>query len=324
MKTIQLTRRWPASVEAQMTDLGDVKLNTVDKVLSREELCEALASADVLCSTVTDRLDADMLSSPDVRTRLIATFGVGYNNIDVDAATQAGIAVTNTPGVLTEATAEIALSLILMSARRTAEGERALRRGDWRGWGPTHMLSTQVTGKTLGIVGLGRIGLALARKAHHGLGMRVYYSNRSAVDAAVEAELEAELLPLSELLARSDFVSLHCPATPETRYLIDAEALRQMQPHAHLINTSRGDIVDEKALVDALVNGDIAGAGLDVYENEPLLTQGLLELESVVLLPHMGSGTVETREAMGLCAMQNVKAFLEDEPLPNQINKGRN
>lgn len=319
MKSIWLTRRWPERVEAKMADIGDVSFNRTDKALSREELCTALASADVLCSTVTDKLDAEMLGSADVRTRLIANFGVGYNNIDVEAATQAGIAVTNTPGVLTEATAEIALSLLLASARRTAEGERELRRGGWHGWGPTHMLSTQVTGKTLGIIGMGRIGAAFARKAHHGLGMRILYSNRSRAAQALESELAAECLPLTDLLQRSDFVSLHCPATPETRHLINAEALQQMQSHAHLINTARGDVVDEQALVDALRSGAIAGAGLDVYEREPVLAKGLVGLESVVLLPHMGSGTIETRDAMGFCALQNVRAFIEGLPLPNQV-----
>lgn len=319
MKSIWLTRRWPERVEAQIADIGDVSFNRTDKALSREELCTALASADVLCSTVTDQLDAEMLSSATVRTRLIANFGVGYNNIDVEAAKQAGIAVTNTPGVLTEATAEIALGLLLASARRTAEGERELRRGAWHGWGPTHMLSTQVTGKTLGIIGMGRIGASFARKAHHGLGMRILYSNRSRAAQTLESELAAEWLPLPDLLQRSDFVSLHCPATPETRHLINAEALQQMQSHAHLINTARGEVIDEQALVDALRSGAIAGAGLDVYEREPVLAKGLVDLESVVLLPHMGSGTIETRDAMGFCALQNVRAFIEGQPLPNQV-----
>lgn len=316
---VRLTRRWPEAVEARMAGLGRVTFNRADAALSRDALAEALASADVLCATVTDRLDAGLLSAAEVRTRLIANFGVGYNHIDVDAARRAGIAVTNTPDVLTEATAEIALTLLLMSARRTAEGERLLRRGAWDGWRPTHMLSTQVTGKTLGIVGMGRIGTALARKAHHGLGMRILYCNRHPVTEEVAVELAATRLALPELLRQADFVSLNCPATPQTRHLIDAAALRLMPAHAHLVNTARGDVIDEPALVDALRQGVIAGAGLDVYENEPRLAPGLAELEQVVLLPHMGSGTVETREAMGFCALANVEAFIAGRSLPNPV-----
>ncbi len=316
---VALTRRWPEAVEARMVGLGEVTLNEEDRALSRDELARALAWADVLCATVTDRLDAELLSAAGVRTRLIANFGVGYNHIDIEAAERAGIAVTNTPDVLTEATAEIALALLLMSARRVGEGERLVRRGAWTGWRPTHMLSTQVTGKTLGIVGMGRIGTALARKAHHGLGMRICYSNRNPVAEELEAELAATPLALPELLAQSDFVSLNCPATPETRHLIDADALRRMRPHAHLVNTARGDVIDEPALVEALRRGRIAGAGLDVYENEPALAPGLAGLEQVVLLPHMGSGTVETREAMGFCALRNVEAFIEGRRLPNAV-----
>ncbi|MEQ8859005.1 MAG: D-glycerate dehydrogenase [Pseudomonadales bacterium] len=319
MTTVRLTRRWPEAVETRMAGLGQVTFNRNDQSLSRDQLAEALATADVLCPTVTDRLDADLLGVPGLRTRLIANFGVGYNHIDVDAARRAGVAVTNTPDVLTEATAEIALTLMLMSARRAAEGERLVRRGAWDGWRPTHMLSTQVAGKTLGIVGMGRIGTDLARKAHHGLGMRILYSNRHPVSAALESELAATGLDLPQLLQRSDFVSLNCPATPQTRHLIDAAALRLMPSHAHLVNTARGDVIDEDALVDALRQGVIAGAGLDVYESEPRLAPGLADLEQVVLLPHMGSGTLETREAMGFCALANVEAFIAGRPLPNPV-----
>jgi lactate dehydrogenase-like 2-hydroxyacid dehydrogenase len=231
-----------------------------------------------------------------------------------------GIVVTNTPGVLTEATAEIALTLLLSVARRTGEGERLVRAGQWQGWNPTHMMSTQVTGKTLGIVGMGRIGLDMAQKAHFGLGMRIIYNNRSALPDEVADRLSATHVSLDELLASSDFVSLHCPATTETRHLINAEKLATMQPHSFLINTARGDVVDEVALVDALQQGVIAGAGLDVYEAEPALASGLVGLENVVILPHMGSGTRESRTRMGQCALDNILAFLDQEPLPNLVN----
>ncbi len=319
MKKIQLTRRWPTAVEKEMAKVGQVIFNNDDVPLTRGELCQALATAEILCSTVTDRLDAEMFNSTNIRTKLIANFGVGYDNIAVKAAKDAGIAITNTPGVLTEATAEIALTLILMSARRASEGERQVRNNLWMGWGPTYMLSTQVTGKTLGIVGMGRIGQALARKAHRGLDMKILYHGRHRADERIHADLDAEKVPFPELLNRSDFVSLHCPSTPLTRHLIDADALKSMQAHSHLINTSRGDVVDEYALMNALKSGEIAGAGLDVYEQEPTVTGGLMDLEQVVLLPHLGSGTTETREAMGFCALKNVRAFLNGHPLINPV-----
>ena len=320
---IVATRRWPERVETALAALGEVRLNVDDQPFSPDALTAALVSSDVLCPTVTDRLDEAAFERADaaggVRTRLLANFGVGFNHIDIAAARVRGIAVTNTPGVLTEATAEIALTLLLTSARRTGEGERHLRAGEWTGWRPTHMLSTQVTGKTLGIIGMGRIGLALARKAHHGLGMRILYANRSPVAESLSVELGAEHLSVDELVTRADFISLNCPATPETRHLIDARRLALCQPHAHIINTARGDVIDETALVAALREGQIAGAGLDVYVDEPRLTPGLVALEQVVLLPHMGSGTTETREAMGMCAHDNVAAFLAGRPLPNPV-----
>jgi lactate dehydrogenase-like 2-hydroxyacid dehydrogenase len=319
MQNIILTRRWPSAVEEGLKKLAAVTLNEKDEPLSRDDLREALSRADILCATVTDSFDAELLLGEGVQTRLLANFGVGFNHIDIEAAKEAGIKVTNTPGVLTDATAEIALSLLLSSARRTAEGERHIRSSAWAGWRPTHMLSTQVTGKTMGIVGMGRIGTAFARKVCHGLGMKILYSGRSEMPESIALELGAIRVDFDDLLARSDFVSLHCPATPETHHLINARALNLMQSHAHLINTARGDIVDEQALVAALRENVIAGAGLDVYETEPVLAAGLVELDNVVLLPHMGSGTVETREAMGQCALRNVAAFLNDESLPNRV-----
>lgn len=316
---VLLTRRWPQAVEDAMAQDFDLRVNQDNEPMTDAELAEGLAWADVLCPTVTDSVSAELLGAPNVRVRLLANFGVGFNHIDMAAAKKAGILVTNTPGVLTDATAEIAMTLLLNSARRASEGERLVRAGQWQGWHPTHMLSTQVTGKTVGIVGMGRIGLALARQAHYGFGMRVLYSARSPRPDATLQGLPAQYCSLSELLKASDFVSLHCPASPETHHLINAQSLALMKPTAHLINTARGDVVNEAALVDALQHGVIAGAGLDVYEAEPIVAPGLLDLPNVVLLPHMGSGTTQTRVAMGECAMANIRAFAAAEPLLNQV-----
>lgn len=303
-----------------MADVFELRINDDNHVMSPAELAQALAWADVLCPTVTDSLTGALLSAPTVNAKLLANFGVGFNHIDMAAASRAGIAVTNTPGVLTDATAEIALTLMLSSARRAGEGERLVRSGQWDGWHPTHMLSTQVTGKTLGIVGMGRIGLAFAKQAHHGLGMNIMYSSRVARSEQALGGLPAKHCPLDELLAACDFVSLHCPATPQTRHLINWQTLSKMKPTAHLINTARGDVINEQDLIAALQQGVIAGAGLDVYEAEPKLSEGILDLPNIVLLPHMGSGTTETRVAMGECALANIKAFAEDRPLPNQVS----
>ena len=316
---VLLTRRWPQAVEEAMAQVLELRVNPDNKPMTQAELADGLAWADVLCPTVTDVVSAELLGAPSVRTRLLANFGVGFNHIDMAAAKTAGIAVTNTPGVLTDATAEIAMTLLLNTARRAGEGERLVRAGQWEGWHPTHMLSTQVTGKTLGIVGMGRIGLAFAQQAHYGFGMQVLYSARTPRSAETLQGLPARYCPLSELLAESDFVSLHCPASPATHHLINAQSLALMKPTAHLINTARGDVVNEAELVDALQRGVIAGAGLDVYEAEPRVTEGLLELPNVVLLPHMGSGTTQTRVAMGECALTNIQAFAAGQPLLNQV-----
>ncbi len=316
---VVLTRRWPESVEAQMAEIFELRVNASDKPMSRDQLAQALLDADILCPTVTDKIDAQLLSAPNVRTRLLANFGVGFNHIDINVAKALGICVTNTPGVLTDATAEIAMTLLLTSARRTAEGERLVRSGGWEGWHPTHMLSTQVTGKTLGIIGMGRIGTALARQAHHGFGMSILYTARNPRPQSEEIELGAVWCEIDDLLQRADFVSINCPATPETQNLVSFKKLKLMQPHAHLINTARGDIVNEADLVSALSSGVIAGAGLDVFVDEPNVSQALMDLQQVVLLPHMGSGTRETREAMGNCALENIQAFLSEQPIPNQV-----
>ena len=317
--SILLTRRWPEKVEKYLASHFEVKLNDQDLPMTSAELSAGMQKYDVLCPTVTDQLDESVFSVQGIRTKLIANFGVGYNHIALSAAKKAGISITNTPGVLTDATAEIAMMLILMSARRAGEAERHLRAGQWSGWRPTHMLSTQVTGKTLGIIGMGRIGTRLARQARHGFGMKIIYSNRSKVAESVEMELGAEYCSVDEVFERSDFLSLNCPANQETKHLANRERMSSMKSTAHLINTARGDVVDEAALTIALSSGEIAGAGLDVYENEPEVLSSLLDLEQIVLLPHLGSGTVETREAMGFRAVANIEAFAGDSPLPDLI-----
>ncbi len=314
-----VTRKWPERVEARLTELFDVELNDDDQPLTQSQLIQALERADAVCPTVTDPIGRDLLEQPGIRARLLANFGVGVDHIDLDAAQRAKLQVTNTPDVLTDATAEIAMALLLMSARRTAEGERLVRRGAWSGWRPTHMLSTQVTGKTLGVIGMGRIGARVAYQAKRGFGMKIQYTSRSEVPGERLTDLDAKKLPLEQLLATSDFVSLHCPATPETHHLLDAAAFDRMPKHAHLINTARGPIVDEDALATALVEKKIAGAGLDVYEHEPEVNPRLLDLDQVVLLPHMGSGALETREAMGMKVVENLQAFFRGERPPDLV-----
>lgn len=313
---VVITRRLPAPVEAKLTEAFDVVLNPEDRPMTAEELSEALRSADGLIPTVTDRLSAEVLTTAPRRARILANFGVGYNHIDIAAAKANGIVVTNTPDVLTDDTADIAMTLLLSVARRAGEGERQVRAGAWSGWRPTHLLGTKVSGKTLGIVGMGRIGRAVAKRAHHGFGMRILFCDPAPVPEAEIAALGAERRDtVDDLLPDSDFVSLHCPATPETRHLINAERLARMKPGACLINTSRGDVVDEASLVEALRAGRIAGAGLDVYEHEPQVTPALCRMENVVLLPHLGSATIETRVAMGERAIENLVAFFNgDEP----------
>lgn len=307
---VVVTRRLPGPVEEQLAREFDARLNADDHPLDTAELTDALRSADALLPTVTDRLTAQVLAVEPLRTRILANFGVGFNHIDTSAAKARGVVVTNTPDVLTDDTADDAIMLMLMVARRGAEGDRIVRAGAWTGWGPTHMLGTRVSGKTLGVIGLGRIGRAVAQRARHGLGMRVIFHDPYPPPPAVVAELEAEAKAgVDDVLREADFVSLHSPATPETRHLIDARRLALMKPGAFLINNARGDIVDEAALVAALKQGTIAGAGLDVFEREPAVTPELLTMENVVLLPHLGSATQETRVAMGLRALDNLKAF---------------
>ncbi len=318
--TVVVTRRLPSEVEEELTRDFDARLNRDDRPLGAAGLQDALRTADALLCTVTDRLTAEVLSADPLRARMLANFGVGFNHIDIDAAKARGLSVSNTPDVLTEATADIAVTLLLMVSRRTGEGERHVRCGAWTGWRPTHMLGTQVSGKTLGLVGLGRIARAVARRAHHGFGMRVIYHDPYPPTPEDAAALGAESRDsLEQVLEEADFVSLHCPATPETRHLMNRERMARMRRSAFLINTARGDVVDEAALVEALSDGTIAGAGLDVYEREPQIAPELLTMENVVLLPHLGSATQETRVAMGQRAVENLRLFFSGAPLRDRV-----
>jgi len=315
-----VTRKIPAACEEEARRRFDATLNATDTALTPETLQDALRQADGLLPTVTDKLSAEVLGAAPRRTRIIANFGVGYNNIDVEAAGRLGLRVTNTPDVLTDDTADIAVSLLLMVARRTGEGERHVRGGAWTGWRPTHMLGAKVSGKTLGLIGFGRIAKAVARRAHHGFGMRVLYTDPFPPKAEEARALGAEARPtIEDVLREADFVSLHCPASPETRHLMNAERFRLMQPHAFLVNTARGDVVDEPALVAALTAKTIAGAGLDVYEREPAVPAELLTMENVVLLPHLGSATLETRVAMGMRAIENLTLFFAGQPVRDKV-----
>ncbi|AZO74810.1 MAG: D-glycerate dehydrogenase [Mesorhizobium sp.] len=315
-----VTRRWPAAVEAILTERFDTTLNTSDAPLSPAAMTSAFSDFDAILATVSDRLPSTVFPDSAARTRIIANFGVGFSHIDVTAARDRDIVVTNTPGVLTDCTADLALSLILAVARRTGEGERQLRAGEWRGWSPTHMAGARVSGKTLGIVGMGRIGKATARRAHFGFGMKIVFFNRSPVDDDETRAMGAVQMPaLEDVLAASDFVSLHCPGGAENRHLIDARRLRSMKSSAFLINTARGDVVDQDALIGALERREIAGAGLDVFDGEPAVPEALKLLENVVLLPHLGSATEETRVAMGMKVVENLTAFFEGRPVPDRV-----
>lgn len=305
-----ITRKLPEAAEARARELFDVELNAADKQLDAAGLARAMREADGLIPCVADKITADLLAAPGRRVKIVSNYGVGYNNIDVDAAKANGVVVTNTPDVLTEDTADLALTLMLATARRAGEGEREVRSGKWTGWRPTHMLATRVNGKTLGLIGIGRIGRAVARRAHHGFGMRVLYHDPFPLSEAEAAAIGAERRDsIDAVLAESDFVSLHCPATPETKHLMNAARFAQMRKGSILINTARGDVVDESDLIAALRAGTIAGAGLDVFEKEPVVPEALKVMENVVLLPHLGSATMETRVAMGMRALDNLEAF---------------
>ncbi|MCQ8102900.1 D-glycerate dehydrogenase [Methylomonas sp. SURF-2] len=317
---VLVTRRWPAAVEAKLQRQYDVTLNHDDHPFTIEEIKQALQQYDAVCPTVCDSLPAEVFDLPHMRCKILGNFGVGYNHIDIAAAKQAGLIVTNTPGVLTESTADIAMTLLLMSARRGAEGDRLVRAGRWTGWCPTHMMSSDVTGATLGLIGFGRIAQAMARKAHHGFGMKILYVKPSPADPALVDDLQAVRCDtVEELLPLCDYVSLHCPGGHETRHLMNAARLALMKPTAHLINTARGDVVDSKALIAALRDKRIAGAGLDVYEGEPNINPGFLDLDNVSLLPHLGSATIATRTAMGEKVLANLAAYFAGQVLPDRV-----
>jgi glyoxylate reductase len=314
-----VTRKLPDPVETRMMELFACRLNLDDAPLGKPELIAAVKEADVLVPTVTDRIDADVLAAAGPALRLIASFGTGVDHIDLAAAQARGIAVTNTPGVLTEDTADMTMALILAVSRRLAEGERLVRSGGWTGWGPTTMLGHRIWGKRLGILGMGRIGMALARRAK-GFGLSVHYHNRRAVPEEVEAALEATYWQsLDQMLGHMDIVSVNCPLTPATHHLMSAQRLRLLPPQAILVNTSRGEIVDEDELIRLLERRVFAGAGLDVFEHEPAVDRRLAALDNVVLLPHMGSATIEGRLAMGERVIINIKTFADGHRPPDRV-----
>jgi glyoxylate reductase len=314
-----VTRKLPDPVETRMMELFACRLNLDDNPLGKRELMAAVGEAEVLVPTVTDRIDAEVLAASGPGLKLIASFGTGIDHVDLAAAQQRGIIVTNTPGVLTEDTADMTMALILAVSRRLAEGERLIRSGGWNGWGPTSMLGRRIWGKRLGIVGMGRIGSALARRAK-GFGLSVHYHNRRPVPDDIEIALEATYWEsLDQMLAHMDIVSVNCPHTPATYHLLSARRLKLLQPQAILVNTARGEIVDEEALMQLLETHAIAGAGLDVFEHEPAVDPRLRALDNVVLLPHMGSATIEGRIAMGEKVIINIKTFADGHRPPDRV-----
>ena len=308
-----LTRKWPGAAEEKAKELFDAVINKDDHKMSIEELKEAIRNADALCPTVSDfQIDSEILNVKNRNCKIVANFGVGFNNIDTEAAKKAGVVVTNTPDVLTDCTADIAMVLLLSVARRIGEGERLVRNKEWSGWCPTHMLSTKVTGKKLGFIGFGRIAQAVAQKAHFGFGMEIsFYDPYPPSDEIIKKFSAKKFDTLEEVLVDSDFITLHCPGGGSNTNLMNKDRFALMKESAFLINTARGDVVDEAALVQALKDDVIAGAGLDVYAKEPTVSEELLSMNNVVLIPHLGSATTETRVAMGLRSLANVKAFFD-------------
>ncbi|WP_208348107.1 2-hydroxyacid dehydrogenase [Pseudaestuariivita rosea] len=315
MTRLLVTRHLPDDVLNAIPDAFDVTVRENQTPMDCTEAAQALQTYDAILPTLGDDFGAETFRTPDITCRILANFGVGYNHIDVAAAEQAGVAVTNTPGAVTDATADIALTLMLMSCRRAGEGERLVRAGEWSGWHPTQMLGLHMSGKVLGIIGMGRIGQAIAKRAHLGFGMQVVFFNRSPKPDAIGQQM-AEI---DDVLKKADIVVIAVPATPETHHLISAAQLAAMKPTGHLINVARGDIVDQSALITALKTGQIAGAGLDVYEFEPEVPDDLRQMENVVLLPHLGTAALEVRIQMGLMAVENLAAYLAGDPLPNKV-----
>ncbi len=317
MLKLLITRNLPDPVIAKAQGIFDVTVRDDTAPLSCDDLIQSLTDYDVVLPTLGDIYSADIFDAvPEPRAGLLANFGVGYNHIDAQAAKAAGIKVTNTPGAVTEATADIALMLMLMTCRRAGEGERMVRAGTWTGWHPTQLLGLHMSGKTLGVVGMGRIGKAIAQRAHFGFGMKIRFYNRSPKELDFPAE---QIASLTELAAQVDFLVIAVPGGPETRHLIDAEILHALKPHAHLVNIARGDVVKEDDLIAALEAGHIAGAGLDVYEFEPDVPDALRNMENVTLLPHLGTAALEVRTAMGMMAVDNAIAFSEGRALPNAV-----
>jgi lactate dehydrogenase-like 2-hydroxyacid dehydrogenase len=318
---ILVTRKWPKKVEEKLLTTFDTTLNVEDRPLSEAELVEGMKSYDALLPTVTDPITDKIISTSNKKVKIIGNFGVGFNNIDIDSAKRNSIVVTNTPEVLTDCTADIAMLLMLGVARRGSEGEFHVRKKEWTGWRPTHMMGTKVTGKTLGLIGMGRIAQAMAHKSHFGFNMKIiffdpYFDN----DEVVKKFQATKLNSIDEVLSQADFVSLHCPSTKETKGLINKETISKMKKSAYLINTARGDIVNENDLVEALKEEMIMGAGLDVYEKEPSVHKNLVQLKNVFLLPHLGSATIETREAMGMRVFENIQAFFNNkEPIDRVV-----
>ena len=318
---ILVTRKWPKKVEESLVSAFDTTLNVDDKPLSESELIEAMRSYDALLPTVTDPITDKIISTSNKKVKIIGNFGVGFNNIDIDSAKRNSIVVTNTPEVLTDCTADIAMLLMLGVARRGSEGEFHVRKKEWTGWSPTHMMGTKVTGKTLGLIGMGRIAQAMAHKSHFGFNMKIIFFDPYFDNDEVMKKFEAiKLNSIDEVLSQADFVSLHCPSTKETKGLINKETISKMKKSAYLINTARGDIVNENDLVEALKEEMIMGAGLDVYEKEPSVHKNLVQLKNVFLLPHLGSATTETREAMGMRVFENIQAFFNNkEPIDRVV-----
>jgi glyoxylate reductase len=316
---VVVTRKLPDPIETRMMELFDARLNVDDRPMTKAELIEAVKVADVLVPTVTDRIDATVLAQAGPNLRLIANFGAGVDHIDLATARQRGITVTNTPDVLTEDTADMAMALILSVPRRVVEGERLVRSNKWEGWGPTFMLGHRIWGKRLGIIGMGRIGQAVARRAK-GFGLSIHYHNRKRLHPEIETELEATYWEsLDQMMARMDVISVHCPHTPATYHLLSARRLKLMQPHSYLVNTARGEVIDENALTRMLQKKEIAGAGLDVFEHEPAVNPKLLELDNVVLLPHLGSNTIEGRLDMGEKVLINIKTHVDGHNPPDRV-----
>ena len=318
---VLVTRKWPKAVEEKLEKNFEVSLNAEDVPLSEAQLINAMREFDAVLPTVTDKISDKILSTENKRTKILGNFGVGFNNIDINSAKKNGIVVTNTPEVLTDCTADIAMLLMLGVARRAGEGEPHIRDNEWTGWRPTHMMGTKVTGKTLGLIGMGRIAQAMAQKAHFGFGMKILYFDPYFDNKKIAEKFTAQCCEtLDDIIHKSDFVSLHCPSTKETQGLINKSVFSKMRKNSFLINTARGDIVNEDDLIDALENNMIKGAGLDVYLNEPVVPNRLKKLKNVFLLPHLGSATEETREAMGFRVFDNVHDFFnEKEPFDRVV-----